>query len=163
MQLVDVQIKECEGFLSRAHAHLADAKRTVYANIHDAEKWLEALQKMQQFSPPPPVDLEAVLRLFREKVAQLQGQLEGVRPALAEGQVSKRIRFHSQLRGRVSGVDRSKTKTGRLSRCTVVGETRRGRQDQRRDGERGSPQQRSFCDQRRWLENHWTARSSYVV
>ena len=64
VQPVDVQI------LSRARAHLAelDAKRsTVNANIHDAEKRLEALQQMQQFSPPPPVDAEAELRQLREK------------------------------------------------------------------------------------------------
>ena len=55
---VDVQIKECEGFLSRAHAQAElDAKRTtVSANIHDAEKRLEALKAAQQFAPLPPVD-----------------------------------------------------------------------------------------------------------
>ena len=94
VQRVDVQIKECEGFLSRARAHMAelDVKRTtVRANIHDAEKRLEALKQMQQFSPPPPVDADAEPRQLREKVAQLQGQLEGVKPALAEGQASMRI------------------------------------------------------------------------
>ena len=94
LQPVDVQIKECEGFLSRASAHMAelDVKRTtVSANIHDAEKRLEALKQMQQFSPPPPVDAEAEPRQLREEVAQLQGQLEGVKAALAEGQASKPI------------------------------------------------------------------------
>ena len=112
VQPVDVQIKECEGFLSRARAHLAelDAKRTtVNVNIHDAEKRLEALQQMQQFSPPPPVDAEAELRQLREKVKTL-----------------------FPIGGRVAGVDRSKT--GRPSRCNVVGETRRGRHDQQHHG-----------------------------
>ena len=45
---------------------------------------------------------------------------------------SQARRFCSQLRGRVAGVDRSKT--GRPSRCNVVGETRRGRQDQQHHG-----------------------------
>ena len=56
VQLVDVQIKECEGFLSRARAHLTelDAKRsTVSANIRDTEQRLEALKQRQQFAPPP--------------------------------------------------------------------------------------------------------------
>ena len=60
-----VQIKECEGFLSRARAHLAelDAKRTtVSANIQDAVKRLEALKEVQKFAPPPPVDPDAELR-----------------------------------------------------------------------------------------------------
>ena len=64
VQPVDVQIKECEGFLSRARAHLTelDAKRTtVSTNIR-----LEALKQMQQFSPPPPVDAEAELLQFLE-------------------------------------------------------------------------------------------------
>ena len=46
-------MKECEGFLSRARAHLTelDAKRTtVSTNIRDAEQRLEALKQMQQFS-----------------------------------------------------------------------------------------------------------------
>ena len=80
MQLVDVQIKECEGFLSRPRAHLTcEADHSV----RDAEHRLEALKQMQQFSPPPPVD--------REIVAQMKGQLEVPKPAMVEGQVSKRI------------------------------------------------------------------------
>ena len=93
VQLVDIQIRECEGFLCRARAHMAelDAKRTtVSANIQDAEKRLEALKEVQKFAPPPPVDAETELRQLREKVAQLQEQLEGVKPALAEGSASKR-------------------------------------------------------------------------
>ena len=105
-----------------------DAKRTtVSANIQDAEKRLEALKV---------VDAETELRQLREKVAQLQGQLEGVKPALAEGPASKRTlqarRFRSQLRGRVAGVDRRTT--GRSARSNVVGETRRGREDQHHHG-----------------------------
>ena len=94
VQPVDVQIKECEGFVSRARAHLTelDAKRTtVSTNIRDAEQRLEALKQMQQFSPPPPVDAEAELRQLRETVAQMKGQLEVAKPAMVEGQASKRI------------------------------------------------------------------------
>ena len=65
MQPVDVQIRECEGFLSRARAPLTelDAKRaTVSSNIHEAEQRLAALNQTQQFTPPPPVDADEELR-----------------------------------------------------------------------------------------------------
>ena len=93
-QPVDVQIKECEGFLSRARAHLAelDAKRAVVSsNIHEAEQWLAALKQAQQFTPPPPVDADEELRQLRATVAQMKGQLQGAKPALEEGQAPKRV------------------------------------------------------------------------
>ena len=52
---LDVQVKECEGFLSRARAHLTelDAKRaTVSANIQDAERRLDAMKIQLQQSAP---------------------------------------------------------------------------------------------------------------
>ena len=77
---LDVQTKECEGFLSRARAHLTelDAKRaTVSANIQDAERKLDAIKiQLQQSAPaPPPPDANSELRQLRETVAQLKGQL----------------------------------------------------------------------------------------
>ena len=83
---LDVQAKECEGFLSRARAHLTelDAKRaTVSANIQDAERRLEAMKIQQQSAPPPPPqDADSELRQLRETVAQLKGQLHLTKPAV---------------------------------------------------------------------------------
>ena len=76
---LDVQVKECEGFLSRARAHLTelDAKRaTVSANIQDAERRLEAMKIQQQSAPPPPPqDADSELRQLRETVAQVEGSV----------------------------------------------------------------------------------------
>ena len=83
---LDVQVKECEGFLSRARAHLTelDAKRaTVSANIQDAERRLEAMKIQQQSAPPPPPqDADSELRQLRETVAQLKGSLHLTKPAV---------------------------------------------------------------------------------
>ena len=121
VQPVDVQIKECEGFLIRARAHLTelDAKRTtVSTNIREAEQRLEALKQIQFVIPPlAPVDAEAEIRQLRATVAQMKGQLEGAQPAMAEGQAPKRIcrreDFVPIVRGRIVGVDRRET--GRLA------------------------------------------------
>ena len=70
-QPLDVQIKDCDVFLSRARSHLAelDTKRAmVSANIHEAEQLLDALktQLQQSSSPPQPMDADAELQHFRE-------------------------------------------------------------------------------------------------
>ena len=75
------------------------------------EKRLEALKEVQKFVPEGCPIAGAVGR----PPAHLQAR-----------------RFRSQLRGRVAGVDRRTT--DRFARSNVVGETRRGREDQQHHG-----------------------------
>ena len=80
---MDVQIKECEGFLLRGPV------ASDRVGCEEAEQRLTALKHMQQFTPPPPVDTEEELRQLRATIAQMKGQVEGA--ATVEGQAPKRI------------------------------------------------------------------------
>ena len=85
VQPVDI---ECEGFLSRARAHLTelDAKRTtVSTNNLRCRTAVGSAETSNSF----PHYLE--LRQLRETVAQMKEQLEVAKPVMVEGQASKRI------------------------------------------------------------------------
>ena len=135
---LDVQVKECEGFLSRARAHLTelDAKRAmVSANIQDAERRLETMKIQQQSAPPPPP------QDARFRIAAVTRDCCSVEGSVASDQADSDIgmslfqasmqegRFCSKLFGGVAGVDQRTT--SRSPRRNGGREARRGGEDQR--------------------------------
>ena len=125
VQLVDVQIKECEGFLSRARAHLTcEADHSV----RDAEQRLEALKQMQLFFPTTSSGRGSRTPPVARDCCPDEGAI-GSRKASDGGGTSFQAHLQERrLRLPIAGVDCRKT--GRSQRGNVGGETKRSREDQ---------------------------------